>query len=282
MKSKYIQLVTLLFLSTISFQALAKPAVISAYDAISTPGLNIELRAKLEKDRSIPLRRNIANETLGFYINEKLIGTVVTNRKGLASLIVAPAYFGLGIQDYEVKLLRSRSYHAQHAKALVTIWESDQKIIVTDIDKTISDNPSLDVIRVPYRDQPAFAGARDYLTRMRDSGVGIVYLTAREDVLLQLSKNWLNHLDFPRGHLFLWDLALFPSRTPWNHGAYKSLRMKKLKDFFPNILAAYGDKPHDIEAYHEHGVPAYFFRTDYNRDEEIPSWALEFEHWDDL
>ncbi len=286
MKSKYIQLVILLFLSSFALPSLAnekaKQAVISAYDAISIPGLNIELKAKLERDRSIPLRRNISKEVLGFYIKDRLIGTVTTDRKGIASLVVAPAYFSRGIQNYEVKLLNSRSFQARPATALVTVWEKDQRIIVTDIDKTISDNSSLDVIRVPYNRQPAFDGARDYLTRMRDDGIGIVYLTAREDVLLQLSKNWLDHLDFPKGHLYLWDLALLPSRTPWNHGAYKSLRMKKLKSFFPNILAAYGDKIHDLEAYHEHGVPAFFFRSDYNRNEVIPSWAHEFEHWHDL
>jgi phosphatidate phosphatase APP1 len=270
----------LLSLFLISADVYAK-AIITAYDTLTSLGRPVELRAKLERDQRIPFRRDLPGEELVFLLNGEELGRATTTRDGLAYLFLRNLPQAEMTVEFQVILSSASSFSASPAVASLSIWRADRQIVVTDIDQTISNTSNLNVVRLPVAQQAPFPYAREVLQDFADQGVGIIYLTAREDVFSHMTRAWLEYHGFPKGHLSLWDLSLF-QRTPWNHGRYKTEKMRRYIRFFPNILFGIGDKVHDLEAYNAVRVPALFMRSDFNLGVPTPGYATDINHWSEV
>lgn len=276
-----ITLTTLLSSQNVYADKGKKKAIITAFDTIGILGSEVTLIAKLERDWFFPYRVDLRKQTLGFYLEGREIGRAVTGKDGMAWLSLSTKTWQKMSKVVQVRLISSK-YRAPEVEASLTLWPRDQIVVVTDIDKTISANKPLDVVRRPIEEQPAFNGASEVLHDLAAEGIGIIYLTAREDALMKRTREWLAFHGFPNGHLVMWDIDLRQRRTPRNHGEYKTDRMGKFKRLFPNIIAGFGDRPHDLDAYHTHGVRAFFLRSEFNEEDVIPGWADEYRDWLDI
>ena len=275
-------ILSLIYLLLLPSLEAREKALISIYDSVAVEGGEIEIKAKIEKDKLIPFRTDLENMTLRFSLNQKEVGLVRSGKDGYGRLTLTHP-LEVGTYEIEVELVASRLYQADKAQAHLSVWSQDQKLIVTDIDQTISAATKTEILRLPIAAQKTFPFSADYLNELADQDIGIIYLTAREDVLMESTRAWLNYHRFPQGHLVLWDLELSRVRVPWNHGAYKSKVLASLTKKFPGqILAGFGDRPHDIQAYIDNQIPAYLLRSHFNQDDSFPSQRTDFRSWSEL
>ncbi len=269
----------LFFLPTLEAR---EKAIISLYDSVAVAGGEVKIKAKIEKDKLIPFRTDLENMNLRFSLNQKEVGLARSDKDGYGRLTLTLP-LEVGTYEIQVELVASRLYQADKAMAHLSVWSQDQKLIVTDIDQTISAATKTEILRLPIAAQKTFPFSADYLTELADQGIGIIYLTAREDVLMESTRAWLNFHRFPQGHLVLWDLELSRVRVPWNHGAYKSKVLASLTKKFPGqILAGFGDRPHDIQAYIDNKIPAYLLRSHFNQEDSFPRQRTDFHSWSEL
>src|SRR3989338_2473013 len=94
----------------------------------------------------------------------------------------------------------------------------------------------------------------------------VVYITARDDFMMNRTKNWLDQWVFPLAPAYFWDFT----------GAYPTSRVQErykreggaaLKQSFPNVIVGVGDGAHDVRAYAANGLKAYLI-GDHEDDDE--------------
>lgn len=256
-----------------------KPAILSPFDSLAIEGQNVVLKVKAEQDKVFPFRPDIKDVFIEFSQNSQVLGKAKTDDDGFAKLEISTDHLDQGVYSIDLKLVNNREFTADQEVIQLSIWPVDQRLIVTDIDQTISDVESRNVILRPVTRQNPFEGSQEALKEIKKRGYKIVYLTAREDALFQLTKSWLSYHQFPEGHLIMWDVDVLERRTPWNHGQYKTAALTKLKEKFPFVAAGFGDKPHDIQAYEVNGIDAYLVRSRHNQEVSFPVGTKEFQDW---
>lgn len=277
-----ISLICSLFLAPVLVANAKKNAILTPYDSLSLKGEVATLKVKVEQDKLIPFRPDLKNVFVEFFHKTQFLGLAKTDDNGLARFNIDTRSFEGSFQQVNVRLQKNPEYFAQKRTLQIHLWESDQPIIVTDIDQTISDVENANVVLRPIYQQSPFEGSQNVLTELKRRGHQLVYLTAREDALFQLTKAWLEFHQFPKGHLIMWDIDLLGQKTPWNHGEYKTAALAELKQKFPVVLAAFGDKPHDIKAYQDNDIEAYLMRSRHNENVEFPIGTKEFRSWSSL
>ena len=124
------------------------------------------------------------------------------------------------------------------------------KLVVTDVDGTLSWSENSIIKTVASRDHDIKhrPNAPEALAKLP---YPIVYTTARGDVLVNITRDWLSRHGFPRGLLRL-SRGLF-SRPGANALAYKQ---KILKTIAVPIVAGIGNRKSDITAYTSAGLTA--------------------------
>lgn len=251
------------------------------FDALTARNAPAQLAVKVERDMFFPYRPDVKGARVGFYKDQKLLGVSESNRDGMATLKVETLGWELGKNQIVVKLLSSEAYKSNNQVLNVYVWKKNQKIIVTDIDQTLVQATKWQVLNSPVEVQRPFAHSARVLNRLKSTGHKIFYLTAREDSLMDKTRRWLNYHRFPSGPLKVWDLDLWGG-TPWGHGQYKYQAVRKLHAQFPNLVAGFGDRPHDIEAYLMNDLAAYLLRSSSNADDSFSFGAIEYESWDEV
>lgn len=140
--------------------------------------------------------------------------------------------------------------------------KSSVPIFVVDIDEVISDLPEIQVPLRSIKNSPVIQGAPEALMEISKTHL-IVYLSARDDALLNHTRVWLNAKGFPSGPTFVWDWKAKNrfgfSRT--KQGAFKTQFLIDLKKRFPNIKGGIGNRPHDASAYLSAGVQPWIIRA---------------------
>ncbi len=98
-----------------------------------------------------------------------------------------------------------------------------------------------------------FDHAAEVLGRLvAEKKMTIVYLTHRPDFFEAASRMWIRKNRFPPGPLFTSDIKGFLEGS----GSFKTAEIARLKQRFPNIRLAVGDKYSDIAAYVANQIPS--------------------------
>ena len=240
----------------------------AGFDALAHVGEEIILKAKLE---TVLLRKDIEHEQVDFYVDEVFVGSSRTDDEGFALMPFTPEKTG----DFNVvyKLPAASGYSPEKTKALLAVRTEERPALVTDLDYTLIDMSKYRFLIHDNKKIPPIEGALEGLKELAKR-YDIIYLTARDDIYLNVTKDWLEMYGFPRAPVFFCDL----SEDPLSQGKFKEKALKELKSKWPNIEVGIGDKVHDAEAYIAGGIKAFLL----GRHESFPEGAIVAEKWSEI
>jgi hypothetical protein len=240
----------------------------SGLDALAHKGEEVVLKAKLETRH---LRRDIEQEPVECYVDGALIGQARTDEEGFASFRFTPGRLG----DFEVeyRLSDASGYLPKSARGLLAVRDERRPVLVSDLDYTLIDMSTYRFFDHDNQKIPPFKGAPEGMTKLARE-YDVIYLTARDDIYLNVTKEWLAMYEFPKAPLFFCDL----SEDPVRQGAYKQEALKALKERWGNLTVGVGDKAHDARAYLANGMQAYILGD----HDELPEGAIPVKDWDEV
>ncbi|MBK25208.1 MAG: hypothetical protein CME70_14535 [Halobacteriovorax sp.] len=268
-------LMTILILSSATAKAEKKAAIIQGYDYIVAPGEIFNLEVKVERAKFFPLRADLKKEMVHYYNGDYHLGTSLTNRDGLSKL--ETVFYTPGLYIIKAELSKNSKYRSNKTDNRVLVVDPSVPLLVSDIDHTLADISGREFLRTPDQKIPTLANASEVLNRLSKE-FKIFYMTARDDLFIKRTKNWLDIKKFPVGPSFFWDFGFF-NNIPRNHGEYKAAQIKRLAKKFKNILIGVGDKPHDVAAYRENGLRAYYIGD--TREELVPG-VISLKTWTEI
>ncbi|MFT6069070.1 MAG: hypothetical protein ACJAT2_003011 [Bacteriovoracaceae bacterium] len=263
----------LVFSSLISFQANAKKeAVIAGYDNLALIGEEVSISVKAERAKIFPFRTDLKKQDIHYYLGTRFLGKAVTKKEGVAKLKHRFNKKGL----YKIKSIISPTskYKADATDNRILVADENSPILITDVDHTIADISGRDYLTTDDELIPELSGASKILNRLKSNFL-ILYVTARDDFFIKRSKFWLDYKAFPKGPTFFWDFG-FWNDVPSNHGEYKEELIKKLKKKHKKILIGVGDKPHDMRAYRNNGLRAYYIGLP---GFDLPKGTIKVKSW---
>ena len=250
-------------------------AILQGHDALVLNGDQTEIKAKLEDDSM--LRRDLKGFSIEFSLNGKIIGVVKTDDDGIAKLRWIPT--GLGTYKIGLKLVANPGYKASEHYAIVRVIGEKKLVFVVDIDNTIAMSDPVSFLFGDSSKIRPMPGAQEALKELA-SRWQILYLTARLDNFVGKTKLWLDYWKFPKAPVYFWGLF---GNLPFDRSKYKALILNRLRKRHQNILVGVGDRPHDIRAYRQNGLRAYFLndfgeRMPYDDAVRVRSWREILEH----
>ncbi len=243
-----------------------------AFDTVAAPGAEVDLIAKIQAGDYLG---GVQGRSVQFVRNGAVVGQAVTDSTGIARVKwTAPTQ--IGQHELSAQLQPSgddpTAYDAE--PLLVSVLTADQKILLSDIDDTISHSPARDIL---FGTPDAFDDAADVLKRARSAGYSLVYLTHRPDYYTRKSRMWLADKGFPRAPILTSDVEGFVSGS----GTFKTKRLGQLMQTHTNVQVAVGDKISDCQAYTANGVPtAIRIMTMASTPSELRAQATELEGLD--
>lgn len=227
----------------------AEPLKVTVFDQVSTAGREVSIAAKFEHDGPGPFNRDRKGLRVVIGLEratENLTVEATTDGDGVAvGRFSAPREAG----QYHV-FAHAKEPHA-YAPRLVRVppglfvYPSDQPMIVCDLDGTVTESESLDVMSVKPQ-----ADAARVLTAL-SMKFALVYLTARDEGFLDRSRDWLEQHGFPRGPVLCRDWTLTNLRK---QAEAKHETLEALKTQFPMIAWGIGNAKSDRNAYRAAGI----------------------------
>ncbi|CAG5133161.1 unnamed protein product [Candidula unifasciata] len=152
--------------------------------------------------------------------------------------------------------------------AHVYLWNFDDKIVISDIDGTITKSDALgQILPIIGRDWSQ-SGVAQLFTRIHKNGYKLIYLSARAIGQSRSTKDMLKNirqgdLVLPDGPLFLNPTSLFSAFHREvilkNPEEFKISCLKDIADLFPcsPFYAGFGNKFNDVIAYRALNIPSY-------------------------
>ena len=156
----------------------------------------------------------------------------------------------------------------QTLKSHIYLWKSNQKIIISDIDGTITKSDVLGYIFPFFGKDWSHEGVTDLFTNLYKNGYKIIYLTARAIGQSNMTKNYLNNLiqekkALPPGPMLMSPDGLFSAlkreviqRKPH---LLKIPLLTEIKNLFPDnvkpFFAGFGNRDTDAIAYRYLDIP---------------------------
>ncbi|XP_053310150.1 phosphatidate phosphatase LPIN3 isoform X1 [Spea bombifrons] len=152
-------------------------------------------------------------------------------------------------------------------RAEVYLWDSNDRIIVSDIDGTVTRSDTLGHILPQIGKDWTQQGIVQLYHAIHRNGYNFVYCSARSVGLAELTKNFLQRISeggcsLPPGPLLLSPSSLFTAlhrevilKTPEH---FKISCLSDIRQLFPDpqpFYAAFGNRHNDVVAYKEVGVP---------------------------
>lgn len=235
---------------------------VSAYDVLAQPGDKARLRVKVEY--AGPFHVDAYGVMVTFSVNGEVIGRVESGDEGYADLWVEVP----GRADVVSFVGRVED---DAAVGRLVVRQEEESFFVADIDQTISDMPGIRAFVTSNDEIPAVEGSVSTLKRLSREHT-IIYLTARDDYLMNKTRGWLEQKGFPAGPLYVHDWELGGETS----GAFKQRKLANLKERFPNLVAGAGDKKSDAEAYAINGMRSYLFFDHQDGAQTVRSWREIF------
>ncbi|XP_063312059.1 phosphatidate phosphatase LPIN3-like [Pelobates fuscus] len=152
-------------------------------------------------------------------------------------------------------------------RSQIYLWDSQDRIIVSDIDGTVTKSDALGHILPQLGKDWTQQGIVQLYHAIERNGYRFVYCSARSVGLAELTKNFLQRINeggltLPLGPLLLSPSSLFTAlhrevieKTPER---FKISCLSDIRQLFPDpqpFYAAFGNRPNDVVAYKEVGVP---------------------------
>ncbi|MGE0707591.1 MAG: hypothetical protein AB7N76_10385 [Planctomycetota bacterium] len=234
------------------------------YDAITTPGRRVELRAKFEGAGIGPLRRDLKRRAVRFRLLDQE-ATARTDGDG-----VAAAGFAVptsGTFPFTAELLEARGRPTAHATLRVV--DPARPVAVIDIDGTLS---SMSGVKVLFRGDRAetYPGAAELVKDLARTHE-VVYLSARDDAFMRDTRVFLARHGFPGGALLMndWGLDTGEEREqlrPGKHGEFKLRVLEGLRARGLRLTLGIGDADTDAWCYAQAKLAGYIHRPKGDRD----------------
>lgn len=224
---------------------------VTVFDAIALPGSKTAISAKYEKNLPGPV--NPDKEGLAVVLGaittpeHRLLAT--TDDEGIATAaLVAPKEPGSYVLFSHAQEQSSYAQSTTRTEApLLFVIPADKKILICDIDGTVTDGEAF-LKGVNLDPQEHAATVLNKLAAQ----YSIIYITARDDMLLNKSRNWLAKHRFPRAPVLCRDWTL---STLTKTGDFKTRAIKELQKHFTKIEWAIGNSQGDRDAYAATKIP---------------------------
>lgn len=215
-------------------------AVVSVDDAIRIPGQPLRLVAYVEREPILPVRREIENQVVRFYLEGAVIDQAVSGDDGRAAISLSEAP---GPPLFEARATIGGTVYG--AVGRIFDWRPDRTIIVVDIDNTLAES-DLDEVFFDARPEasPALPDSVAALARLA-TDFHIMYVTARPRAVLEKTRAWLNFREFPPGPV----VTASRLRDSVRDARFKRRVLQSLREEYPNILIGIGDRRGDARAY---------------------------------
>ena len=165
-------------------------------------------------------------------------------------------------------VVTSKTGGIQTLKSHIYLWKSNQKVIISDIDGTITKSDVLGYIFPFFGKDWSHEGVTDLFTNLYKNGYKIIYLTARAIGQSNMTKNYLNNLiqekkTLPPGPMLMSPDGLFSAlkreviqRKPH---LLKIPLLTEIKNLFPDnvkpFFAGFGNRDTDAIAYRYLDIP---------------------------
>ena len=247
--------------------------VLKCPDVLSLPGEKVTLAARF---KSVTGDDEYESQRQQLLYGGAVVDEALTDDEGEASLRFLPP----GADDYRpaLRVADGEDHTASPITVCACVRPAGTRIIITDIDHTISDASGVNVVRSANDKLPPIDGAVRCLNALAGEYT-IVYVTGREDFLAYKTRNWLDANGFPTGPVFLWNAF----DDPFSRRSYKAGEIKRIKAVWPNVVAGVGDAESDGWAYYDADLPAIFIigeeRGEYH---EYPKGTRFVERWDEI
>ena len=225
--------------------------VLIAMDGLALPGEEIPLQARLEGGDMLQPQSGFV---VRFYREGKLFKATETDDDGLASVSFTPEEPGDYMFTVDVAPYGMKESPPDVQEILITCCRSDDPVVVVDMDKTLVASGFHTVL---IGDPAPAAYSQEVMQRLAGSHA-IVYLTHRPDYFGVKSKKWLADNKYPEGPVLLSSLSGFLKGS----GAYKSEKLRQMREKFKRIETGIGDKISDVMAYHENQIFSFLILLD--------------------
>ena len=179
-----------------------------------------------------------------------------------------------------VYVVKSLTGGIQTLKSFIYLWKSNEKLIISDIDGTITKSDVLGYVLPAFGKDWSHEGVTDLFTNLYKNGYKIIYLTARSIGQSTMTKNYLDNLiqekkKLPPGPMLMSPDGLFSAlkreviqRKPH---LLKIPLLTEIKNLFPDgiqpFFAGFGNRDTDAIAYRYLDIPLHnIFIVDPNSD----------------
>jgi hypothetical protein len=244
---------------------------LTAFDQLARPGEAVAVRAKLEHAGFAGLNPNLRGYPLRFVGPRGLDVEATTVRDGLAEAGLRYRETSRGPLRVRVTFPGTRNHRPAAETARLFVLGAEARLLVVDVDHTISDLRELDV---PFTENvriPSLPGSVETLNRLARDHL-VVYLSARDESLYNKTRDWLRQRGFPDGPLFTRDYSIWESAE-----TFKRQFIADLKKRFPHVEAGIGNTANDARAYLDNGLRA--FILDPAGTGRFPEQALVVRSW---
>jgi phosphatidate phosphatase LPIN len=158
---------------------------------------------------------------------------------------------------------------AQTVSSRVFLWEDSSKIVISDIDGTITKSDILGNLMPLMGKDWSHVGVTEYYTNIMKNGYRVLYLTSRAIGQANITRGYIHSLRqgemaLPPGPVIMSPDRLMHSfkrevidRKPQE---FKIVALRDVRHLFPEnynpFYAGFGNRPTDVIAYRAVGVPA--------------------------
>ncbi len=261
----------------------AKKVNLIFYDQIVKPEEKVYLMAKLRKGL-ISVKPEISGERLEFFYktqdtrhktqdeSPESIGVTLTGIDGTAVKEIPP--LKTGFHSFSARLADKNRYDADESYGLIACWDPKRPIIVVDIDGTVSKTDKSELLfhKKDTNSKP-FPDAPDVLRRLSKK-YNIIFLTHRNELLLNKTRQWLKEHKFPPAPVF----TLILGEDPIMAGEYKDEKLREWKKEGWDLRIGIGDKGHDAEAYLQNKMKAIMIGD----EDDLPDGTIRVKGWKEI
>ena len=223
-----------------------KGVLFLGFDTLAKQGEQVKVSAKLQFGDFLSPRPNYL---VSFFLSGKLMGRARTDEDGIAEIDFVPEKPGLFNFEARLDPQETGLEKAPEANILVCCPETDRRLMVVDLDKTLVASGFYTVL---VGDPEPTGDSARVLNKFAER-FAVIYLTHRPDLFAASSKDWLRRHGYPAGPLLSSSLSSFFEGSE----KYKTGRLSQLKKEFPNLKLGIGDKFSDARAYAANGMTAY-------------------------
>lgn len=257
-------IVTLIVLA-ILYAATTHRIEVIGFDTVALPGESCSIRIKVER-KIWPVYPDLQGATVSLY-HDGTEQTKVTDKFGTAEFqTTAPAKEGVYAFRYTAK---TQYTEISEGAARIFVLSEHSPVIVTDIDKTISDATEFEFLLRANSEIHPFEDCSDVLGKLGGQ-YQIFYITARDDRFANKTFEWLRLHKFPAGPIFFRNIT-FRTVSAYQ---YKLKVVGDLISKWKGIRWGIGDREEDMRCYAKYGIKAIRFRLGNGNSEysTVHSW----------